>query len=159
MKEYTENELKSKAEAYCSAVERCPSEVIAKLRQWGAPEEVAERILASLGKDRYIDSNRYCRAFVRDKYRFNQWGRTKIVQALRLKRLTPEEIEEGLREIEEDEYQDILCNLLKQKARSVKAATPYERNAKLMRYAVGKGFTIDEVRKQLKQNLPDEFVD
>ena len=34
MKEYTENELKYKAEAYCSATEHCPFEVMTKLSQW-----------------------------------------------------------------------------------------------------------------------------
>ena len=32
MKEYTEKEILNKAEAYCSAVERCPSDVEAKLK-------------------------------------------------------------------------------------------------------------------------------
>ena len=39
MKEYTENELRNKAEVYCLAAERCPSEVEAKLQQWGASAE------------------------------------------------------------------------------------------------------------------------
>ena len=35
-KECSENEVRNKAEAYCSSVERCVSEVEAKLEQWGA---------------------------------------------------------------------------------------------------------------------------
>ena len=54
MKEYTENELKTKAEAYCAKTERCPFEVEQKLSQGGADEEMKARILASLGKDRFI---------------------------------------------------------------------------------------------------------
>lgn len=157
MKEYTEAELKYKAESYCSKSEHCPEEVREKLRQWGATAEVAERILAALEKDRFVDTVRFCRAFVRDKYRFNQWGRMKIVQALRMKRLSSEDIEEGLEEIDDEEYAGILKNLLVQKSRSLKGGTEYERNAKLIRFAVGRGFAMDEVLRYVHQK--DEFLD
>ena len=88
MKEYSEAEIKSKAEVYCSSVERCPSDVEEKIRKWGASEEVTERIMAHLQKERYLDAARFCRFYVRDKYRFNQWGRMKIAQMLRMKRLS-----------------------------------------------------------------------
>ena len=67
MKEYTEAELKYKADAYCSKSEHCPAEVSEKLRQWGAEPEVAERNLSGLAKDRFLDTSRVCRAFERDK--------------------------------------------------------------------------------------------
>ena len=79
MKEYTEKELLVKAEAYCVAAERCPSEVEDKLQKWGAEDDAKARIMARLLEERYLDGTRFCRFFVRDKYRFNQWGRMKIV--------------------------------------------------------------------------------
>lgn len=97
--------MKYKAEAYCSATEHCPFEVMTKLSQWGADEAMSERILLHLQKERYVDSARYCRAFVRDKYRFARWGRMKIVQALRMKHLSSEDIEAGMAEIDEEEYE------------------------------------------------------
>ena len=65
MKEYSEAEIKSKAEVYCSSVERCPSDVEEKIRKWGASEEVTERIMAHLQKERYLDAARFCRFYVR----------------------------------------------------------------------------------------------
>ena len=56
MKEYSEAEIKNKAEVYCSSVERCPSDVEEKIRKWGASEEVTERIMAHLQKERYLDA-------------------------------------------------------------------------------------------------------
>ena len=145
MKEYTEDELKYKAEAYCSTTEHCPAEVMAKLIQWGADGEMSERILEHLQKERYVDSVRFCRAFVRDKYRFARWGRVKIVQALRMKHLSSEEIEAGVAEIDEEEYAKGLRDLLRQKSKSVSGKNEYERNTKLIRFAVGRGFTMGEV--------------
>lgn len=159
MKTYTEDELKYKAEVYCSAAERCPSEVEKKLLQWGGEPDMVEQIMIHLFKERYLDTVRYCKAFVRDKYRFNQWGRMKISQALRMKQLSSSDIEAGMDEIDEDEYNSVLSALLKQKSRSIKAATTYERNAKLIRYAVGKGFLMDEVLRHVKQVDHDDYFD
>ena len=153
MKEYTEKELKNKAEVYCSSAERCPSDVESKLEGWGGSPEVIASVMAHLYKERYLDDIRYCKAFVRDKYRFNQWGRIKISQALKMKGLSSDNINEGLAEIDDDEYNDILGNLVRQKAKSVKAATEYERNCKLIRFAAGRGFTVQEILKHVKEDI------
>ncbi|WP_300727299.1 regulatory protein RecX [uncultured Bacteroides sp.] len=159
MKEYTENELKFKAEAYCSSAEHCSAEVEAKLQAWGADAEVTERIVAHLRKERYLDDTRFCKAFVRDKYRFTRWGRMKIVQALRMKHLPSDAIQAGLEEIDEEEYSNGLKELLRQKARSVTGKNEYERNAKLIRFAVGRGFAMDEVMRFVKQTDSDDYLD
>lgn len=159
MKEYTENELKYKAEAYCSTTEHCPSEVISKLNLWGADDVVTEHILEHLKKERYLDTQRFCKAFVRDKYRFARWGRMKIAQALRQKQLSSEDIAAGLDEIDETEYCENLKELLRQKSKTVSGKNEYERNTKLIRFAVGRGFTVDEVLRYIKQKDPDEFMD
>lgn len=159
MKEYTQEELKYKAEVYCSAAERCPSEVEKKLIQWGGNSDQLEAIMLHLFKERYLDTARFCRAFVRDKYRFNQWGKMKISQSLRMKQLPSEDIEAGIAEIDEEEYHDILANLLKQKSRSIKGGTPYERNAKLIRFAAGRGFLMDEILRHLKQTDDEEYME
>lgn len=150
MKEYTEKELQNKAEAYCSSVERCPQDVEAKLKGWGASPETVAAVISHLFKEKYLDTVRFCSAYVRDKYRFNQWGRMKIAQSLRMKGLTPDEINAGMEDIDEDEYNGILQNLLKQKLKSIKADTDYERNAKLIRFAAGRGFTMQEIMRFVK---------
>ena len=159
MKEYTENELKTKAEAYCAKTERCPFEVEQKLTQWGADEEMTSRILTSLVKDRFIDTARYCKAFVRDKYRFARWGRNKIAQALRMKRLPAEDIRIGLEEIDEDEYNRMLRETLAQKEKQVMGKNDYECAMKLIRFAVSRGFTLDEVKRYIRQASEDEYLD
>jgi regulatory protein len=139
-----------KAEAYCCTTEHCIAEVQAKLPGWGADEQEAAAIIAHLLKERYIDETRYATAFVRDKYRFNQWGRIKIQQALRMKHIPAIDIADALAAIDEEEYLDNLRQLIAQKRRSVKAASDYERNAKLIRFAVGRGYEMGEILKCVK---------
>ena len=144
-KECSAEEARFKAEAYCSASEHCRVDVLAKLYQWGASEDTWEDILKHLEREKYIDESRYAVAFVRDKFRFNQWGRIKITQALRMKQIAAVSISEALEEIEEDEYLSVLTSLLKKKLRSVKASNDYERNGKLIRFAVSHGYEMDDI--------------
>ena len=91
-KECTVEEARLKAEAYCAMSEHCTDDVCRKLEQWGVPLAEFDSILEHLKKEKYVDDRRYAIAFVRDKYRFNQWGRIKIAQSLRMKQIGSEEI-------------------------------------------------------------------
>ena len=159
-KEISAEEARIKAEAYCSASEHCASEVMGKLQQWGAPEDAWEAIVRHLEKERYIDECRYACAFVRDKYRFNQWGRIKIAQALRMKQISSSCISEALEEIDEGEYLSVLFSLLKRKARTVKASGDYERNGKLIRFAASHGYEMGDILQCMKKmGCDDEYMD
>lgn len=159
-KECSESEVRIKAEAYCSVAERCRSEVAQKLWQWGASAEAEASILKHLEVENYVDENRYAIAFVRDKYRFSQWGRIKIIHALRMKHISESDIKEGLEHIDEEEYLSILNDLLSRKKRTVKASNDYERNGKLIRFAAGHGYELDDILSCLKQQgCGDEYME
>ena len=159
-KELSAEEARLKAEAYCSLSEHCKSEVLGKLQQWGAPEETWEAILNHLEKERYVDESRYATFFVRDKYRFNQWGRIKIAQSLRMKHIPSACIDEAMEEIDEQEYFNILTSSLKKKVRSIKASNDYERIGKLVRFAAGHGYEIGDILLCMKRmGYDDEYME
>ena len=146
MKELTESELWNRATAYCSIAEHCRSEVTDKLRQWGAQEDILSCIIVRLIEEKYIDEERYCRAFVKDKYRFSKWGKVKVAQALRQKQIPESIYRPPLEDIDEDEYHGILRDLLDAKRRTIHAKNDYEQNVKLMRFALGRGFEMKDIR-------------
>jgi len=150
-KEMSENEARYKAEAYCSMAEHCRTEVLEKLYQWGVSPVWMDGILNHLEQEGYIDHLRYAKAFVRDKYRFNQWGRVKIAQALRQKHLSSAEISPAMEEIDEAEYLSILECLINRKLPGVKAKNTFERNGKLVRFAASRGYEMDEILCCLKR--------
>ena len=86
MNTMTEEEALNRVAAYCSAAEHCRAEVSDKLQKWGIAYDAIERILARLEAEKYIDDERYCRAFIGDKFRFAKWGKMKIGQGLYMKR-------------------------------------------------------------------------
>ena len=84
MKTITESEALSRVAFYCSSAEHCRYEVEEKLRKWSLDEQAIGRILQKLESERYVDDDRYCRAFVADKINFAKWGKMKISRALSL---------------------------------------------------------------------------
>jgi regulatory protein len=72
-----------------------------------------------------------------------------VQQALWLKRIDKDIQQRVLDEIDDNEYLSVLRPLLKQKRKSVKAESDYELNRKLVRFALGRGFTFDIIRQCL----------
>ena len=121
--------------------------MLEKMRRWELSEDAQARVMAKLVNERYVDDERYAQAFVKDKIRYNKWGRRKVEQALWQKRIDEDIRKRVLDEVDDDEYLIILRPLLKQKRKTIKAQNDYELNQKLMRFAVGRGFTFDIIRQ------------
>ena len=148
-KDMTEQEAYLQLAALCAQAEHCQQEMRDKMRRWEIDETVQNRIISRLVKERYIDDERYARAFVKDKIRYNKWGRRKVQQGLWQKHIDADIQQRVLDEIDDKEYLDVLRPLLKQKRKSIKAANDYELNQKLMRFALGRGFGFDIIRQCL----------
>ena len=159
MKEITEKEALLRLSALCAQGEHCQWEMLEKMRRWELDDASQARIMARLVKDRYVDDERYARAFVLDKIRYNKWGARKVEQALWQKHIDEDIRKHVLSEVSDEEYLNVLRPLLKQKQRSVKAQSDYERNQKLIRFALGRGFTFDIIRQCLDVENEDEYLD
>ena len=122
-----------------------------KLAAWELPEGAEARIIKRLTEDKYIDENRYAHAFVRSKFRFNRWGREKIRLAMRQKGLDDSTINDALSELDGEEENVTLLELLKAKNRQVSAKSDYERYVKLLRFAVSRGFSIDNAKEAIQK--------
>ncbi len=141
----TEEQALSRLAAECSRSEHCSGEMAEKLRRWGFDEIVQARVIAYLVEHRYVDDHRYAELFVREKMKFNHWGPRKIEQALWAKHVDEAIYRPVLDAVSREEWAEILRPLLKSKQKSIKAETPYEEKMKLMRFAMGRGFTMEEI--------------
>ena len=155
MKEISEKDALFRLSALCSSAEHCSYEMIQKMQKCGLSEEVQDRIIRKLTEEKFIDDERFCRFFVKDKIRYSKWGRRKIEQALWAKRIPASIQQDVLDNVEKEEYLNILRPLLKKKRKSTKAANDYELNGKLIRFALSKGFGMDIIRECIDN--ADEF--
>ncbi len=143
--------------ALCAHAEHCQYEMLEKMRRWELPEDAQARVMQQLVSELYVDDERYTRAFIKDKIRYNKWGRRKVEQALWQKRIDEDIRQRVLDEVDDDEYLSVLRPLLKQKRKSIKASNDYELNQKLMRFALGRGFTFDIIRQCIDvEEEPDD---
>lgn len=147
MKRITEKEALLRLSALCSQAEHCSYEITEKMRRWELTDDEQARIMEYLTRERFVDDERFARAFAIDKIRYNKWGRRKVEQAMWMKRIDRDIQGRVLDDIDEEEYLEVLRPLLRNKLKSMGAAGEYERNAKLMRFAMGRGFSADEVRR------------
>jgi regulatory protein len=153
----TEQEAYLTLAALCAQAEHCQYEMLEKMRRWEVPETVQARVMAKLIKERYVDDERYAQAFVKDKIRYNKWGRRKVEQGLWQKRIDENIRKRVLDEVDDNEYLDVLRPLLKQKCKTIKAKNDYELNQKLMRFAMGRGFTFNLIRQCLDVEEPEDL--
>jgi regulatory protein len=159
MKQKTEQEAYLTLAALCAQAEHCQWEMVEKMRKWEIPEEAQARIMERLVKERYVDDERFARAFAKDKVRYNKWGRRKVEQALWQKHIDEDIRKNVLNEIDDEEYLSVLRPLLKQKRKSIKAQNDYELNQKLLRFALGRGFTFDIIKQCIDVEDEGELVD
>ena len=143
----SEEQALARLTALCAGAEHCTGEMIDKMTKWEISEEAQARIMEHLVKNKYIDDERYCRAFVHDKMEYNHWGRRKIEQALYVKHVDKAIQKTVLDEIPDEDFIDILRPLIVQKRRQTRANSEYEMNMKLMRFAASRGFTIEQIRQ------------
>ena len=146
-KTVTEQEALLKLSALCSQAEHSSGEMREKMRRWALPPDVSERVLNRLIDECFVDDERYARFFVRDKIRFDRWGRRKIDQALYRKGIDSSIRSRVLDAVPVSEYESVLRELLAAKRRTVKASSDYELCGKLVRFAVSRGFDMDIVRR------------
>ena len=132
--------------ALCASAEHCEYEMTEKMRKWEVEESDCERIMEYLRKAKFVDDERYARAFVKDKIKYNKWGRRKVEQGLWAKHIAEDIRQRVLDEVDESQYKSVLTDLLKSKRRSIKAANDYEMNRKLIKFALSRGFDYSIVR-------------
>jgi len=138
---------------YCSRAERCSWDIRRKMDEWEISTEQQNGIIRQLQKEKFLDEERYCKAFVNDKSRYNRWGINKIRFELRKKQLPESLIREALKNLDPEENKERLRLLIEQKKKSVKGKNEWEIRQKLLRFAAGKGFSQGEIEEVMKAIL------
>jgi len=140
-----------KAALLCSKSEKCTSEIEEKLKLWGLSSDESEPVIKKLISEKYLDNERFARAYAKDKFRFNRWGKQKIEYMLRAKKINQETVKLALEEITDEGYSDELLNLIAIKEKTIKAKDQYDKRNKLMRFAMGRGFESGKIYAALKE--------
>ena len=148
-KKYTLHEVQKKLEHYCAYQERCHAEVRAKIHTYQVYGQNLEEIISHLIQENFLNEERYAKAFVSGKFRIKHWGKTKIIQALKSKNISPYLIDKAIQQIDEETYTQTLKKLLVRKSRLLKEPDTYHLKQKLFKYAYQKGYSTDLIIRQI----------
>jgi len=142
----------AKAEHFCAYQERAQQEVRDKLYDWGLWPDAVENIIIKLIGDNFLNEERFAKAYVHGKFKQKGWGRVKIKQGLKIKKIPEKLLQKALLTIDGDEYLEMLTKVLSKKAVLLTEKVPFKRRYKLLQYALSRGYESDLINDVLKNS-------
>lgn len=141
-KKYLSAELAlAKLQKFCAYQERCHQEVRSKLIELGIYSDKLEEIIAQLISDDFLNEQRFATAYAGGKFRIKQWGRVKIKQELKLRKISEYCIKEAMKEILEEDYLAALSALIEKKLQLSKSTLDEPKfRYSLHQYLLRKGY-------------------
>ena len=134
-----------KMQSWCAYQERCQQDARTKLYELGLWPDAVENIIVKLIEDNFLNEERFATTFARGKFTIKKWGRIKIKQELKQKRVGDYCLKKAMQQIDETEYMATLKKLIDSKRKLIKEKSPIKLNYKLMNYVLSKGYEKDLV--------------
>ncbi|SHL42059.1 regulatory protein RecX [Flavobacterium xanthum] len=140
-----------KIEHYCAYQERCHEEVVQKLRSMKMDSDEIDTILVHLIKDNFLNESRFACSFARGKHRIKFWGKMRIVNELKFRKITQYNINLALREISAEEYLATFHTVAERNWESVRETNLLKKRKKCCDYLLRKGFESTLVYEKVKE--------
>ena len=137
-------------ERYCAYQERSLKEVQRKLADLGMIKEVNERIELHLYQHDFINEERFARAFARGKFRIKKWGKIRIRRELEFHGVSNRNVQLGLSEIDDQEYETTCLDLLTKKFNEVKDPHRLRKRKKVCDFMLRRGFESDRIYSMVR---------
>jgi regulatory protein len=134
-----------KLEYYCAYQERCHQEVHQKMIELKIPFEQKDALLVHLIENNFLNEERFAQAFARGKHRIKKWGKNRIVQELKLRKISPIIIKKAILEIDETQYKSDFEQLANKYWEEVKEKNLNKKKSKVMGFLIRKGYETDWV--------------
>jgi len=148
----TRQQAMKRAESFCAYQERSQQELRDKLYNWGQYPADVENIIVDLISENFLNEERFTHAYTSGKFKIKKWGKVKIANGLKFKRVPQRLIKEALDTIDPEEYYSTLFEVIEKKARLLKESNPYKRKMMLAQYAASRGFENDLIFDILNNN-------
>lgn len=142
MEKLTPSQALNRLKHYCAYQERCHSEVKDKLYHFGLDKNSVEDILSQLISEDFLNEERFAIHFAGGKFRMKNWGKEKIIMALKARQVSDYCIQKALKQIDEDEYEKKFFQLAEKKRISLKGEKNiFIRKRKIRDYLLSKGYS------------------
>jgi len=143
--------VKEKIQLYCATSDKCQHQVMTKLKEYGISEALADEILIDLIQHKFVDEERFARAYSSGKFKIKKWGKRKISYTLSQLKVSQSCIEKGLEEIDPNDYLHTIETLALKKNTTLRLKNNYIRKNKIANYLIRKGFESELVWECLQK--------
>ena len=141
-----------KAESWCAYQERSQQEVRNKLYEYGLHQTDVEDLISELITTNFLNEERFAMAYASGKVNIKKWGKIKVKQGLKLKKVPDRLIQKALNSIDGDKYVANLLAIAEKKSSILTEKEPYKKKFKLITYLLSKGYELDIINDVLKTN-------
>lgn len=151
---YTIEEAKRKLEHYCAYQERCHKEVFTKLKELNMIPAAIDQIIVHLLDHNFLNETRFAETFSRGKFRVKKWGRIRITNELKQRKISAYNIKKGLAQINDEDYYNTFNELALRRFESLKESNKYKKRKKLADYLLYRGWESAMVYEKTIELIP-----
>ncbi len=130
---------------FCAYQDRCHEEVRSRLKELGIWGDDLEQIIVALIEENFLDEERFAKSYTRGKFRIKNWGKIRIVQELKKRKISDYCIKQGLLEIDDEDYSLTIVKLQEKYAKMHLELRAFDLQTKTVQYILSKGFEIDKI--------------
>ena len=149
-KTYSIEEAQSKLENYCAYQERCHKEVVEKLRGMNMIPQVIDLIIVHLIDQNFLNEERFACSFARGKHRIKHWGKIRIVNELKFRKISQYNITTALKEITAEEYNTTFHTLADRQWENSREPNGIKKRKKFCDFLLRKGFESNLIYEKVK---------
>ncbi len=113
--------------------------------------EAIDYIIVELIQHNFLNEERFTKSYIRGKFRIKKWGKHRLILELKKKNISKNNINQGLREINEDEYIETFNELAEKKASSILETNKLKKKKKLVDYLLYRGWESHLVYEKANQ--------
>ena len=144
-------EAKQKLEYYCAYQERCHNEVIEKLKNLKMTAQEIDEVVVYLIEHNFLNEERFACSFARGKHRIKSWGKIRIVNELKFRKISQYNINTALKEITPDEYLKTFHKLTENHWETMRENNILKKRKKFCDFLLRKGFESNLVYEKMKE--------
>jgi regulatory protein len=140
-----------KIEYFCAYQERCHEEVVTKLRSMKMESDEIDSIMVHLISSNFLNEERFACSFVRGKHHIKHWGKIRIINELKFKKISQTLINTALKEITPEEYLDTFHILAERHWEFNRESNALKKRKKFCDYMLRRGFESNLVYNKVKE--------
>lgn len=148
---FTPQEALQKLENFCAYQERCHEEVVTKLYSLKMNSDEIDLIIVKLIEGNFLNETRFACSFARGKHRIKHWGRVRITNELKARKISAVNINLALKEISNEEYFETFENLAERCWENLSEKNQFKKRKKFCDYLLRRGYESNLIYEKMKE--------